>query len=133
MSNAKGLRKKVALIGWHPDSPEIDYSNLPVKMELNPDILMNMLVSDKERLISMGYDADWIFLLDSASAYNTVVSKLKMTAYDSVLIGAGVRLELKFHKVFESLVNAIHEYAPQAKICFNTNPTDTAESIQRWI
>ena len=33
---------------------------------------------------------------------------------------------------FERLVNAVHESAPRAKICFNTNPGDTAEAIQRW-
>ena len=34
--------------------------------------------------------------------------------------------------VFERLVNAVHRAAPQARICFNTKPTDTAQAVQRW-
>ncbi|WP_232756591.1 hypothetical protein, partial [Vulcanococcus limneticus] len=29
--------------------------------------------------------------------------------------------------------NVIHEQAPNSKICFNTNPSDTLEALQRWI
>lgn len=30
-------------------------------------------------------------------------------------------------------VNVVHAHAPQAKICFNTNPGDTAAAVQRWL
>lgn len=33
----------------------------------------------------------------------------------------------------ERLVNVVHEHAPRAKICFNTRPDDTRESVLRWI
>ena len=33
----------------------------------------------------------------------------------------------------ERVVNLIHELAPKAKICFNTNPMDTVASVQRWV
>jgi hypothetical protein len=35
--------------------------------------------------------------------------------------------------LFEKLVNVVHENAPGARLCFNTRPDDTAESVQRWI
>jgi hypothetical protein len=35
--------------------------------------------------------------------------------------------------LFEKLVNVVHEKAPRAKLCFNTQPDDTAKSVQRWV
>jgi hypothetical protein len=35
--------------------------------------------------------------------------------------------------LFEKLVNLVHEKVPRAKLCFNTLPEDTAESVQRWV
>jgi len=35
--------------------------------------------------------------------------------------------------LFEKIINTIHAHAPSAKICFNTNPGDTAEAVNRWI
>ena len=52
--------------------------------------------------------------------------------FDAVLIGAGVRTAPDHFLLFEKLINAVHRHAPQAAICFNTNPTDTAAAVQRW-
>jgi hypothetical protein len=49
------------------------------------------------------------------------------------MIGAGVRLPPSNFMLFEKLVNTTHDNAPHAKIIFNTNPHDTAESIKRWL
>ena len=57
---------------------------------------------------------------------------LDQESYDYVLIGAGVRTVPEHFIVLERLVNAVHESAPKARICFNTNPNDTAEAVQRW-
>jgi hypothetical protein len=35
--------------------------------------------------------------------------------------------------LFERLVNAVHEHAPRARLCFNTRPDDTAEAVKRWV
>jgi hypothetical protein len=35
--------------------------------------------------------------------------------------------------LFEKIVNLVLVHAPQARICFNTNPADTAEAVRRWI
>ena len=31
------------------------------------------------------------------------------------------------------VLNVIHALAPGAKLCFNTNPADSAEAGQRWV
>lgn len=33
----------------------------------------------------------------------------------------------------EKVINIIHQHAPTARICFNTNPSDTLEALKRWI
>ena len=35
--------------------------------------------------------------------------------------------------VFEQLVNTVHEHAPQARMAFNTGPTDSDAAVQRLI
>jgi hypothetical protein len=50
-----------------------------------------------------------------------------------VLIGAIVRTIPKNFILFDKLINVVHAHAPQAKLCFNTKPSDTAEAVQRWI
>ena len=34
---------------------------------------------------------------------------------------------------FENLLNVVHAQAPNAKICFNSSPTDSVEAVQRWV
>ena len=120
-------RKKVLLIGWDPDA--VDYSKWP---ELNPEKLRSALETDRSNLNSQGYEASWCYVVDAESATDTVTQALTNTTYDCILIGAGVRLDPEAFIVFERLVNAIHSAAPSAKICFNTNPSDTAEAVKRW-
>lgn len=121
-------RKKVLLVGWDPDA--VDYSKWP---DLNPEKLRSALEGDRNNLNSQGYEASWCFIVDAATAYDAVTKALKQTAYDCILIGAGVRLDPESFIIFESLVNAVHSAAPKARICFNTNPSDTAEAVQRWV
>ena len=68
----------------------------------------------------------------SETAAAVVTDKLRATRFDCIAIGAGIRVNPKFFLLFEKLVNVVHEYAPQAMLCFNTRPSDTAEAVQRW-
>ena len=74
-----------------------------------------------------------MFIDDADTAYEVVKNSLAAGNYDCVLIGTGVRTVPEHFLVFESLVNAVHESVPAVRICFNTNPSDTAEAVQRWI
>jgi len=62
-----------------------------------------------------------------------VQSQLKQKRWDCVMIGAGVRTVPSNFMLFEKLINVVHEHAPQAKICFNTMPNDTAAAVKRWV
>ncbi|MDJ0834593.1 MAG: hypothetical protein QNJ69_13800 [Gammaproteobacteria bacterium] len=121
-------QKKVVLIGWHPDV--VDYSKWP---GLTPEKLRAALEGDRDNLNSMGYAAELLFIESADTAYDTVTDKLSDQDYAAVLIGAGVRTVDEHFLVFEQLVNAVHASAPGARICFNTNPADTAAAVQRWV
>ena len=121
-------KKRVVLVGWDPEV--VDYSKWP---GLTPEMLRVALEGDRDNLNTLGYEAELLYINDADTAYETISDALSKTVYDCVLIGAGVRTIDEHFFVFEKLVNAVHQSAPTAKICFNTNPSDTAEAVQRWI
>lgn len=121
-------KKKVLLVGWNPDV--VDFSKWP---GLDADKLRSVLNADCDSLNALGYQADQCFINDQDSAAADVLKVLNNTTYDCVLIGAGVRKVDEHFSVFEVLVNAVHQSAPSAKICFNTGPTDSVDAVRRWI
>jgi hypothetical protein len=122
-----GEKKRVVLIGWNPEV--VDYSKWP---DLTPEKLIAALEADRNKLNELGYETNLLFIDNAETAFSIVKNALEHENYDCVLIGAGVRTVPEHFIVFERLVNAVHESAPKAKICFNTNPSDTAEAVQRW-
>jgi len=121
------MSKKVLMVGWHPTV--VDYSKYP---GLTAEKLEGALRADEKKLNDLGYDASIGFIFSGETATDQLVPILKETAFDVVLIGAGVRKDDDHFLVFEKLVNVVHEYAPQARIAFNTGPTDSDVAIQRW-
>lgn len=121
------MSKKVLMVGWHPTV--VDYSKYP---GLTAEKLEGALRADEKRLNDLGYDASIGFIFSGETATDQLVPILKETAFDVVLIGAGVRKDDDHFLVFEKLVNVVHEHAPQARIAFNTGPTDSDVAIQRW-
>jgi hypothetical protein len=59
--------------------------------------------------------------------------RLGQARYDGVMLGAGLRTLPPYALLFEALVNAVHEAAPQARFAFNSNPGDTAQAVQRTV
>lgn len=122
------MKKKVLMVGWHPSV--VDYSKYP---GLTPEKLEGALRADESKLNSLGYDASIGFIYSGDTATDQLVDTLRMTAFDAVLIGAGVRKDDEHFLLFERLVNIVHEYAPQARITFNTGPTDSDAAVRRWL
>ncbi|MGE5633654.1 MAG: hypothetical protein ACM3VV_00325 [Deltaproteobacteria bacterium] len=123
-----GTKKRVILIGLKPEVA--DYSNWP---GLTPEKLMTELKTDEATLNSLGYDAQLCLVDLDETAETVVTQKLTETAFDCVMIGAGVRTVPDKFLLFEKLINIVHKHAPAARICFNTKPSDTAEAVQRWV
>lgn len=121
------MGKKVLMVGWHPSA--VDYKKWP---GLTPEKLETALKADEAKLGSLGYEVTLGFIYDSETAATTLTDTLKANSFDVVLIGAGVRRDDDHFLVFEQLVNIVHEHAPQARIAFNTGPTDSDAAVQRW-
>jgi hypothetical protein len=121
-------KKTVLAIGNDPAF--VDFSALP---GYSPDLLRSYIDSQIERLCSLGYDAGSC-LIDLGDTAEAVVAKaLRSKRLDCVVIGAGLRQPPERLHLFETVLNLVHALAPNARICFNTNPADTAEAVQRWV
>lgn len=127
MPNARA--KTVLLIGLEPSL--VDFAALSVP--LDAETLRASLAADERRLRDLGYDASWLLVDRGETAEKVVAEALRAKRVDCVLVGAGIRTIPELFLLFEKLVNVIHENAPQAKLCFNTRPQDTADAVLRWL
>ena len=126
-------RKSVLLVGLEPtliDFSAPDYAAFP---GLDAAKVLAALQADEARLNSLGYDAQMCLTDFGATAESVVFDHLGRKRFDCVLIGAGVRTIGKHFLLFEKLINVVHQHAPQARLCFNTRPDDTAAAVQRWV
>lgn len=125
-------KKSVLLVGIDPVM--IDFSSPDfAPQHLSADRVMSALLADNARLRDLGYDADLCLTDLGETAERVVQDKLRTKAYDCVLIGAGIRVIPSSFLLFEKLINVVHAHAPQATLCFNTKPSDTAEAVLRWV
>jgi len=121
-------RKSVLAIGIEPALA--DFTSAP---QLNPDLVRNHIHAQIEQMRALGFDTE-ICLIDlGETAEQVTTAALQAKAFDCVVIGAGLRLPPPQLPLFEKVINLVHQFAPAAKICFNTSPADTAAAVQRWI
>ena len=124
-------RKNVLVIGLDPGL--IDFSKPGYAPGMNASKVWAGLKSSEDELIGLGYNVQTCLTDFGETAEAVVQNQLKQKRFDCVLIGAGVRANPSNLLLFEKLVNVVHEHAPQAKLCFNTLPSDTAAAVQRWL
>ena len=125
-------KKSVLILGFDPVL--IDFSSPDfAPQNLSADRVLSALHADSERLRSLGYEADSCLTDNGETAERVLEDKLRTKPYDCVMIGAGIRIMSTSFLLFERLINVVHANAPQAKLCFNTKPSDTADAVIRWI
>ena len=124
-------KSRVLIVGLEPSL--IDFSDPAYARGRNAAAVRAGLEVDEAQLKALGYHAE-LCLIDFGETAETVLrQRLGQTSFDCILIGAGVRLAPQNTRLFEKLVNIARTEAPQAKLCFNTEPTDTGEAIRRWV
>ncbi len=121
-------RKKVLAIGIDPSF--LDFSALP---QFTPELFRQHIDAQIERVRALGYDVTLCLIDLGDTAESVTADALRRTAFDCVLIGAGLRLPPERLLLFEKILNLVHTLAPTGAICFNTTPADTAEAVQRWL
>ena len=124
-------KKSVLVIGLDPTL--IDFSQPGYAPGMDAAKVLAGLKSSEEELSRLGYSVQMCLTDFGETAEAVVRSQLKRKRFDCILIGAGVRTNPSNLLLFEKLVNVVHESAPQAKLCFNTLPSDTAAAVQRWL
>jgi hypothetical protein len=126
-------KKSVMVIGLEPtliDFSDPFFANAP---GMNATKILAGLKTAEDDLTRLGYSVQ-VCLTDLGETAEAVVqSQLEQRRFDCVLIGAGIRTMPGNFLLFEKLINVVHEHAPQARLCFNTNPGDTVEAVQRWL
>ena len=121
-------KKSVLVIGLEPTL--VDYTAFP---GLDAPKVLAALEADRERLNGLGYEVQLCLIDLGETAEAVVLEQLRQKRFDCIVIGAGVRTVPRHFILFERLINVVHQHAPQAKLCFNTKPSDTAEAVQRWL
>ena len=124
--------KSVLVIGLDPTL--IDFSQ-PEYAATGMDVakVLAGLKSSEDELTHLGYSVQMCLTDFGETAVSVVQSHLQQKRFGCILIAAGIRTIPSNFMLFEKLINVAHENAPQAKLCFNTKPGDTAKAVQRWI
>ena len=124
-------KARVLLVGLNPDI--VDYSKSPIP-GLTAAKVHAAVEGDKAKLESSGYSVKSLYVDDGKTAEEVLTAELTSGDYDCIMVGAGLRIVPPYFLLFEKLINVIHRHAPATtKICFNTNPSDTAEAVLRWL
>lgn len=122
------MAKRVLAIGIEPGNA--DDSAFP---QPTPDLVRNYIEAQLLRLRGLGYEVTSCLIDFDEAAEASVTAALRDERFDCIVIGAGLREPKQRLLLFEKVLNLVHRLAPEAAICFNTTPADTAESVQRWI
>lgn len=123
--------KSVLVIGLDPTL--IDFSEPGYPPGMNATKVLSGLKACEDELTDHGYGVKMCFTDFGETAEAVVQKALNEQRYDCVLIGAGVRAVPSNLILFEKLINVVHQHAPQAKICFNTLPSDITAAVKRWL
>ena len=125
------VKARLLLLGLDPDM--VDYSKSPVP-GLTAAKVRSAIEADRAKLEELGYSVTVLYVDAGEKAEALLADTLATDRYDCIMIGAGLRTVPPYFLLFEKLINVIHQHAPTStKLCFNTNPTDTAEAVQRWV
>jgi hypothetical protein len=122
---------RVLFVGQRPET--VDFSDPAIPPGFNAEKIHAGIAIAMTKMAERGWQADACMIPPDETAGRVLEKQLATTAYDCVVIGAGIRLPPKSLPLFEAVINAVHKAAPNASIAFNTRPEDTAEAAARWL
>jgi hypothetical protein len=118
---------RVLVVGLVPEL--VDFTPFP---GMNAEKVRAGIASQVAKLVELGYAAEHVYVDLGETAESVLKATLAEKSFDCLVIGAGIRNSPSLFLLFEKLLNVVHEHAAGAKICFNTNPNDTVDAVQRW-
>ncbi len=101
----------------------------------NPKPVADAIEIGMTALADRGFHAEACLLgLDGSEDIEArVIVALQARSWDCVVVGGGIRTPEEQLELFESIINLIHRYAPQAAIAFNHTPHDLADAVARGL
>jgi hypothetical protein len=122
-------KKKVLILGIDPKFIDV---NLATTTGWDPNRVKMIAQEANIKLKELGYEVQNSFVDLGETAERVVSDTLLREKFDCIMIGAGVRILPQHTVLFEKIINVIHQKAsPSTKICFNTSPSDTVETVLR--
>ncbi len=100
---------------------------------LTAELVSRYIETQIERLSTLGFEVQSCLIDLGDTAEAVAATALRSRKFDCVVIGAGLREPVPRLLLFEKIINLVHVFAPEARICFNTTPADTAEAVRRWV
>ncbi len=122
-----GTQKRVLLIGIDPALVKFNPASGRTAQQVTA-----AGASANERLSALGYEVESCLVDLGETAEAVVLQTLTGNTFDCIMIGGGIRALPENTLLFEKIINAVHQHAPTAKLCFNTNPNDTVDAVLRW-
>jgi len=126
-------KKSVLVIGIQPALMDFSHPDYAAYPGMDATKVLAGLKASENSLTDRGYDVQMCLTDFGETAESVVRVQLAQKRFDCIVIGAGIRTIAGSFLLFEKLINVVHANAPQAKLCFNTLPTDTVEAVQRWL
>jgi hypothetical protein len=123
--------KRILFVGQQPET--VDFSDPALPPGFNAEKIHAGIDAGMRQMMERGWHADLCLVQPDESATIALETQLSATDYDCVVIGGGIRIPTKSLLLFETLVNAVHKFAPNASIAFNTKPEDTGDAAARWL
>ena len=122
-------RARVLLVGLDPDI--VDKPPVP---ELTAAKVRAAVEAESAKLETLGHSVKSLLVDDGKTAEAVLTEALTTSRYDCIMIGAGLRVVPSYLLLFEKLINVVHRHTPAStKLCFSSNPSDTAEAVGRWV
>jgi hypothetical protein len=122
---------RILFIGQKPETVDFSDPSLPPGFDaqkINAGIAVAVA-----KIGERGWQGDTCMITPDAAGGAMLEEALKGVLYDCVVIGGGLRIPPKSLALFETVVNIVHNAAPQAAIAFNTRPEDTADAAARHV
>jgi hypothetical protein len=111
-----------------------DIVDKPPVPELTATKVRAAVEAESAKLETLGHSVKSLLVDDGKTAEAVLTEALTTSRYDCIMIGAGLRVVPPYLLLFERLINVVHRHAPAStKLCFNSNPSDTAEAVGRWV
>ena len=124
-------QRRVLIIGEDPD--RVDFSDPATPPGMDAGKIRAGLEAALAQLRARGREADLVLTTTEQAAAGEVAAALAAKTYDCVVVGAGLRIVPGMTRIFEAIMNVVHERAPQARLAFNLGPEQSAEAAERQL